>query len=342
MSSSGEYEHPRHVVVRPHVEPWCALMRGGPGVADAPAMSARPSDARDGSVSEVDAVGSFLRQVGRHPLLSAPEEVVLAKRLERGDRAARQRMIEANLRLVVAIAKRYRGRGLALEDLIQEGSLGLVRAVEKFEWRRGHKFSTYATWWIRQACARAIANQGRTIRLPVRAGEDRLALRRAHDRLEQQLGREPTLTEVAGALGMPLADVERVLAAPEVAASLDAAVGREGEESLGETMRDARADRAFERVDDELAIAPMLAALADLPDRERLVLEHRLVLNDAEPLTLDELGKQLGVTRERVRQLERHGLTRLAATAAANGVVDDRRGDRRRSARRPAAARGRR
>jgi RNA polymerase primary sigma factor len=262
----------------------------------------------------------FLAELSHHKLLTPAQEVALAKRVERGDRRARQAMIEANLRLVVALAKGYRGQGLPFEDLIQEGSIGLTRAVEKFDWRRGFKFSTYATWWIRQACMRAIRNQGSTIRIPAHVGERQLKLRQARERLGRELGREPTVEELARDLGIPLRHIQAALTAPVASLSLDERLTEDGAE-LGAFVPDENADRAYEAVESELDAQPVLALIAGLPERERYVLERRLDLGERAPLTFDQIGSELGITRERARQLEALALKRLGLQLAGTGQV---------------------
>ncbi|HSP71711.1 MAG TPA: sigma-70 family RNA polymerase sigma factor [Gaiellaceae bacterium] len=259
-----------------------------------------------------DALQLFLRETGRHPLLTAAQEVELAKRIERGDREAKQRMIQSNLRLVVSIAKNYRNQGLPFLDLIQEGTLGLIRAVEKFDWRRGYKFSTYATWWIRQAVARALADKARTIRMPVHIVERMQKMHRAERTLWTQLGREPTLEEVADEAGLPLQQAREVKAAARASTSLDQPVGDQEDAVLGDFVP-GEGPLPEEQVEDSLRSQTLAAALEALADRERQVLVLRYGLEDAEPKTLEEIGKRLGLTRERVRQIEVEALKRLSA-----------------------------
>jgi len=258
-----------------------------------------------------DALQLFLREAGRHPLLTAAQEVELAKKIERGDRGAKQRMIQSNLRLVVSIAKNYRNQGLPFLDLIQEGTLGLIRAVEKFDWRRGYKFSTYATWWIRQAVARALADKARTIRMPVHIVERMQKMNRAERQLWAQLGREPTLEEVAFEANLPVQQAREVKAAARASASLDAPVGDAEDAVLGDFVPgdDPLPD---ELVEDSLRSQTLTEALRSLPERHRLVVMLRYGLDDAEPKTLEEIGRRLGLTRERVRQIEVEALKRLA------------------------------
>ncbi len=258
-----------------------------------------------------DALQLFLREAGRHALLTAAQEVELAKRIERGDRDAKQRMIQSNLRLVVSIAKNYRNQGLPFLDLIQEGTLGLIRAVEKFDWRRGYKFSTYATWWIRQAVARALADKARTIRMPVHIVERLQKMNRAERSLWAQLGREPTLEEIAAEANLPVQQAYEVRAAARASSSLDAPVGDTDDAVLGDFVAgdDPLPD---EVVEDSLRSQTLTASLLALPERHRTVVVLRYGLEDADPKTLEEIGRRLGLTRERVRQIEVEALKRLA------------------------------
>jgi RNA polymerase primary sigma factor len=258
-----------------------------------------------------DALQLFLREAGRHPLLTAAQEVELAKKIERGDMAAKQRMIQSNLRLVVSIAKNYRNQGLPFLDLIQEGTLGLIRAVEKFDWRRGYKFSTYATWWIRQAVARALADKARTIRMPVHIVERLQKMNRAERQLWAQLGREPTLEEIADEANLPLQQAKEVRAAARASASLDAPVGEADDAVLGDFVP-GEGPLPDEQVEDSLRSQTLATALRALPERHRLVVVLRYGLDDADPKTLEEIGRRLGLTRERVRQIEVEALKRLA------------------------------
>jgi RNA polymerase primary sigma factor len=258
-----------------------------------------------------DALQLFLREAGRHPLLTAHEEVTLAKRIERGDFEAKQRMIQSNLRLVVSIAKNYRNQGLPFLDLIQEGTLGLIRAVEKFDWRRGYKFSTYATWWIRQAVARALADKARTIRMPVHIVERMQKMNRAERLLWTQLGREPTLEEIAEEANLPLQQAKEVKAAARASTSLDQPVGEEEDATFGDFVA-GEGPLPEEQVEVSLRSEALQNALAALGERERQVLALRYGLVDAEPKTLEEIGRRLGLTRERVRQIENEALKRLA------------------------------
>jgi RNA polymerase primary sigma factor len=271
--------------------------------------------------ASADSLQLFLSEIGRYPLLTAAEEVALAKRVERGDRAAKERMINSNLRLVVHVAKRYRGHGVPFGDLIQDGVIGLNRAVEKFDWRKGFKFSTYATWWIRQAVQRSIAGQSRTIRVPTHVHERRQTLRRHARRLEPQLGRAATAEELAEASGIELKHVEEALSVAEARASLNAPVGDDDGE-LGDLFADASADDPAELAEDALRARAVREALAELPERERRILELRFGL-DGDPQSLEAIGKELGLTRERVRQLESTALVKLTDSLGALAPRDE-------------------
>ncbi len=259
-----------------------------------------------------DSLQLFLADVGRHKLLTAAEEVALAKQIERGDPVAKRRMIESNLRLVVSIAKGYRGLGVPFLDLIQEGTLGLNRAVEKFDWRRGYKFSTYATWWIRQSVQRAVANHARTIRVPVHVVERQQKLSRAARRLEVELGREATKEELAEATGLPIQHVDEALGAAQASVSLNQTVGADDEGELGDLFADREAADPFEEAEESLRRQGVRRALDALPERERRIIELRFGF-EGEPWTLEAIGHELDLTRERVRQLEGQALSRLAA-----------------------------
>jgi RNA polymerase primary sigma factor len=257
-----------------------------------------------------DSLQLFLNEIGRYPLLTAAEEVALAKRVERGDRAAKERMINSNLRLVVSIAKRYRGHGVPFGDLIQDGVIGLNRAVEKFDWRKGYKFSTYATWWIRQAVQRSIAGQARTIRVPTHVHERRQTLRRHASKLELELGRPATPEELSNASGIELQHVKEALDVAEARVSLNAPVGEDDTDELGDLFADSGADDPEASAEDALRARAVREALKDLPERERRILELRFGL-DGEPQSLEAIGRGLHLTRERVRQLEAQALANL-------------------------------
>jgi RNA polymerase primary sigma factor len=267
-----------------------------------------------------DALQLFLREAGRHALLTAPQEVELAKRIERGDMNAKQTMIQSNLRLVVSIAKNYRNQGLPFLDLIQEGTLGLIRAVEKFDWRRGFKFSTYATWWIRQAVARALADKARTIRMPVHIVERLQKMNRAERTLWTQLGREPTLEEIAEEASLPLQQAIEVRAAARASTSLDQPVGETEDAVFGDFVA-GDGPLPEEQVELSLRSQALKEALAALSERERQVVVLRYGLADAEPKTLEEIGRRLGLTRERVRQIELDSLKRLASLREMESVA---------------------
>jgi RNA polymerase primary sigma factor len=259
----------------------------------------------------LDSLRLYLRSIGRVPLLSAEEEVCLAKRIERGDVAAKQHMIEANLRLVVSIAKGYLGRGMNLLDLIQEGSLGLIRAVEKFDYRRGYKFSTYATWWIRQAVTRAIADKGRTIRIPVHMVERLNKVVYAERALIQELGRDPSPAEIAAQLECSAREVRELLRMAQQPVSLEKPVGDEEDSALADFVEDATAESPFEVASNALRRQSVERVLASLPRREREVLEMRYGITGDRVRTLDEVGRAFNITRERVRQIESRTLKKL-------------------------------
>ncbi|MFL5828081.1 MAG: RNA polymerase sigma factor RpoD/SigA [Thermoleophilaceae bacterium] len=259
-----------------------------------------------------DSVRLYLKRIGRVPLLTREDEVRLARRSERNDMTAKNALVEANLRLVVSIAKRYSGRGLTLLDLIQEGNIGLIRAVEKFDWRRGFKFSTYATWWIRQAITRALADQSRTIRIPVHMVERMNRVARVRRALIQKNGREPTPEEIGNELEMTPKRVEEILKFGQEPVSLEAPVGsEEGDAQLADFIADQATDRPLEAVANRLREADLQAALETLPWRERRVLELRYGLVGEGPMTLEQIGSEVGVTRERVRQIESKTLMKL-------------------------------
>jgi len=284
----------------------------------APAEQKTPNP--DVIVGSADSLQLFLADVGRHKLLTASEEVTLAKAIERGDMLAKRRMIESNLRLVVSIAKGYRGLGVPFLDLIQEGTLGLNRAVEKFDWRRGFKFSTYATWWIRQSVQRAVANHARTIRVPVHVVERQQKLSRAARRLEVELGREATKDELAEATGLPMQHVDEALGAAHASVSLNQTVGSDDEGELGDLFADREAADPFDEAEESLRRQGVRKALDALPERERRILELRFGF-EGEPWTLEAIGHELDLTRERVRQLEAQALARLSALRELSSVA---------------------
>ena len=266
-----------------------------------------------------DSLTLFMNEIGRYDLLTAAQEVELAKRVERGDGAAKERMINSNLRLVVSIAKRYQGHGLPLGDLIQEGIIGLNRAVEKFDWRRGFKFSTYATWWIRQACQRAISNQARTIRVPAHVHERRLKLARVSREFAVEHGREATREELAEAAGYELQHVDEALGAVEASVSLNQEVGADGDGELGDLFADDASPDPVEEAGQSLREQAVRAALQSLPELERRVLELRFGF-DGEQQPLEAIERRLGISRQRVRKLEREAFAQLAREL--EGVAD--------------------
>jgi RNA polymerase primary sigma factor len=266
----------------------------------------------DLAVATTDALQLFLNEAGRYRLLTAAEEVELAKRIERGDKTAKDLMINSNLRLVVSIAKKYQGHGISLLDLIQEGIIGLIRAVEKFDWRRGYKFSTYATWWIRQAVQRGVANKSRTIRIPVHIVEREQKISRAERELTAKLERPPTDEEIARQTKLSLKHVGEVRAAARAVTSLDKPVGEEGDASFGELIAGEHTEPS-EEVHVSLAERAVRTAVEGLPEREREVVKLRYGMNgDRDPQSLEEISRTLGLTRERVRQIEAQALARLA------------------------------
>ena len=261
----------------------------------------------------LDSLRLYLRSIGLVDLLTADQEVELAKRIERGDMDAKRHMVEANLRLVVSIAKSYLGRGLSFLDLIQEGSLGLIRAVEKFDYRKGYKFSTYATWWIRQAVTRALADKSRTIRIPVHMVEKLNRVVHVERNLVQKLGREPEPQEIGRELGWTAREVREVLRVSQMPVSLEKPVGDEDDSELGDFVADDNVESPFETASGNLQREDVQRALAVLPRRDREVLELRYGLNGRKPMTLEEVGEAFGVTRERIRQIENNTLKRLKA-----------------------------
>ncbi len=269
-----------------------------------------------------DALQLFLKDVGRVDLLTAAQEVELAKRIERGEHRAKQEMVEANLRLVVSIAKKYRNQGLPFLDLIQEGTIGLVRAAEKFDYRKGFKFSTYATWWIRQAVARALADKARTIRMPVHVVEKLNKIVRSERKLRAELGREPTAGEIARDLDLTVDEVEQILRSSQTPVSLEKPVGDEEESEFGHFLTDDSAPLPDEEAETAMRKEALQRILAMLSYRERRVLELRYGLNGEHPRTLDEVGRTFNVTRERIRQIENQSLKKLRALAESQKLKD--------------------
>lgn len=274
----------------------------------------------EGTVS--DPVRMYLKEIGRIPLLTFAQEIELAKRVEKNENAAKQKLITSNLRLVVSIAKKYVGRGLTLLDLIQEGNQGLIRAVEKYDWRRGYKFSTYATWWIRQSITRAIADQARTIRIPVHMVENINRFLRASRKLMQDLGREPTPEEVAKVLDIDEEKALEIIKISQEPASLESPVGDEEDSRLGDFIHDTQTPTLFDAASRELLKEQVDQVLQSLSDRERRVLEERFGLKDGRPKTLEEVGKMFAVTRERIRQIEAKALRKLRHPSRGNKLRD--------------------
>ena len=259
----------------------------------------------------LDSLQLLLREAGKYPLLKPHEEIELAKRIERGDLAAKDRMINSNLRLVVSNARRYQGQGLSLGDLIQEGMLGLIRAVEKFDWRKGFRFTTYATLWIRQAIQRGLENTSRTIRLPVHVAQRSRKVGRIERELTTKLGHEPSDEEIAAVADLPLADVIEIRKADRAVVSLDKPVGEDGDTSLGDLIS-LESPSVDEEVHEQIGSETLLEAIADLPEQERSVIEMRFGAGDTEPQTLSQAGRKLGVSTERARQIEERALRRLS------------------------------
>ena len=288
---------------------------------------AEPSQAKKPEIDltvepSLDSLRLYLRSIGKVDLLTAQDEVSLARRIERGDMVAKQAMIEANLRLVVSIAKSYLGRGLSFLDLIQEGSLGLIRAVEKFDYRRGYKFSTYATWWIRQAVTRAIADKARTIRIPVHMVEKLNKVVHVERQLVQEFGREPLPEEIAAELQWTVREVKDIQRISQLPISLEKPIGEEDDSELGDFVEDETATSPFEQASDNLRRENVRRALDALPEREREVLEMRYGLKGSEARTLEEVGRAFGVTRERIRQIENNTLKKLEHLPEAQRLRD--------------------
>ncbi len=289
-------------------------------VAAAPEPEAPP--APEERETSTDALQLFLKDIGRVPLLTAAQEVELAKRIERGDECAKRKMVESNLRLVVSIAKNYRNQGLPFLDLIQEGTIGLVRAAEKFDYRKGFKFSTYATWWIRQAVARALADKARTIRMPVHVVEKLNKIGRAERKLIGELGREPLSVEIAAELELDHEEVEQLRRSAQAPVSLEKPVGEEEDSEFGHFIADENARAPDDAADTVLREETLKRVLGMLSYRERRILELRYGLNGEQPCTLDEVGRTFNVTRERVRQIENQSLKKLQAMAESQKLRD--------------------
>jgi RNA polymerase primary sigma factor len=315
VGADGRNAHSEAAKVEAAAEARKATVNGTPEVPRKPELdlTVEPS---------LDSLRLYLRSIGRVPLLTGELEIALAKRIERGDMEAKQHMVEANLRLVVSIAKGYLGRGLTFLDLIQEGSLGLIRAVEKFDHRRGYKFSTYATWWIRQAVTRAIADKGRTIRIPVHMVEKLNKVVQVERQLVQSLGREPTAEEIAADLDCTPREVRDILRMSQQPISLERPVGDEDESELGDFVEDENAVSPFELAAETLRRENVRRALAALPQREREVIEMRFGLTGGRPRTLEEVGRAFNVTRERIRQIENHTLKKLESLPEAQKLRD--------------------
>jgi RNA polymerase primary sigma factor len=297
------------------------------GLIDIAGDGAQPAAARKPQIDltvepSLDSLRLYLRSIGRVNLLTADQEVLLARQIERGNMIAKQQMIEANLRLVVSIAKGYLGRGLSFLDLIQEGSLGLIRAVEKFDYRRGYKFSTYATWWIRQAVTRAIADKARTIRIPVHMVEKLNKVVHVERQLVQEYGREPTPEEVAFELQWTVREVKDIMRISQLPISLEKPIGEEDDSELGDFVEDEAAESPFELASENLRRENVRRALDALPAREREVIEMRYGLRGNKARTLEEVGRAFGVTRERIRQIENNTLKKLEGLPEAQRLRD--------------------
>ncbi len=301
------------------VEP--SALEEGRGAARTPAEGGDDLDVPQGMAID-DPVRMYLKEIGRVPLLTAEEEVALAKRIEQGDEEAKRRLAEANLRLVVSIAKRYVGRGMLFLDLIQEGNLGLIKAVEKFDYRKGYKFSTYATWWIRQAITRAIADQARTIRIPVHMVETINKLVRVSRQLLQELGREPTPDEIARAMGIDEEKVREIMKIAQEPVSLETPIGEEEDSHLGDFIEDEDAPAPADAASYTLLKEQLEDVLSTLTEREQEVLRLRFGLDDGRARTLEEVGQIFGVTRERIRQIEAKALRKLRHPSRSKKLKD--------------------
>jgi RNA polymerase primary sigma factor len=290
--------------------------------AEQPKARAAEEDREAEGVAIDDPVRMYLKEIGKVPLLTPEQEVDLAQRMEKGDDEAKRRLIEANLRLVVSIAKKYVGRGMLFLDLIQEGNLGLIRAVEKFDWRKGYKFSTYATWWIRQAITRALADQARTIRIPVHMVETINKLIRVSRTLLQELGREPTAEEIAEAMKLPVERVREIIKIAQEPISLETPIGEEEDSHLGDFIEDQDALAPAEAASFTVLKEHLEEVLGTLTPRERKVLKLRFGLDDGRPRTLEEVGREFGVTRERIRQIEAKALRKLRHPSRSKRLKD--------------------
>ena len=325
VSTTEEFEVGEDLEDEPEVDAEATPLDAEADVdAEADYFAAQVDEAEERIDTEfsADSLQLFLKDVGKVDLLTAAQEVELAKRIESGDHRAKQEMVEANLRLVVSIAKRYRNQGLPFLDLIQEGTIGLVRAAEKFDWRKGYKFSTYATWWIRQAVARALADKARTIRMPVHVVEKLNKIMRTERKLRAEKGREPTAEEIAFDLDLSVEEVESIRRTSQTPVSLEKPVGDEEESEFGQFIEDEHTPLPDEAADTAFRAEALAKCLGALSYRERRVLELRYGLNGEQPCTLDEVGRAFQVTRERIRQIENQGLKKLRALADSQKLRD--------------------
>jgi len=326
LALEHELEDDELVALRAELEERGVEVLPGDDEADVDVEAPDPAPVREHAPATTDALTLFMNEAGRYQLLTAADEVALAKRVERGDHTAKERMINSNLRLVISIATRYQGHGVPLLDLIQEGVIGLNRAVEKFDWRRGYKFSTYGTWWIRQACQRAISNQSSTIRVPTHVHERRVRLSRARRQLEAERGTAPTAEELAEATGLEPRHVEEALGAVEASVSLNQEIGEDGGGELGDLFPDLTATDPVDAADDVLRRESVRRALGRLPERERRLLELRFGVG-CEAASLETIGRELGISRERVRQVEQDALAALSEQLDGLVTLDEDDGD---------------